>query len=259
MIRFDSQKKSETIQYDSYPVFNISKIVFSTIDTNWTNRLANANITIRIVCFDETKKIELGSYQQQLSLGSLINIYSRESILETNSFYQFPEEYIDQNIKNSKNWQLTATLNNLHLGVGEYLEVIAMDHVYIKKRVDDWEKRIEDIIALCNTWATEENLTLALGRKQKMHEGLMKTFHVPMREINSADIISNDKIIATIKPFGLWILGANGRMDILTSKANFVLIDTAKQFESPMWKLFTKENRDNGSDFNKITFLQIIK
>ena len=84
-----------------------------------------------------------------------------------------------------------------------------------------------------------------------MHEGLMKQFEIPMREIPTAGVFKDGILKIAIKPFGLWVLGANGRIDLLTGNGNFVLIDHADTFKIPEWKIYKENNRDKYEIFTK--------
>lgn len=256
MITFTNKKYNETITYPSQPVFYIDKINFSTQEKNWATRLDTANLTIKISCIVSEDRELVSSNQEYLSLGAHINLYQKQPVLEANKYFRFPKELI---LQNYTKWKVDITLNNLTLKEGEFLSIESMDSEYVRKRVDDWADRVHNLIQNMRDWAeTKNNIELKLSRRQKMHEGLMKEFGIPMKEIESADIFKNGEITVVVKPYGLWIIGANGRIDFLTAKRNFVLIDEAEKFQTPQWKLFLKNERSQGVSFNKERFFQII-
>jgi hypothetical protein len=78
-----------------------------------------------------------------------------------------------------------------------------------------------------------------------MYEELMSQFGIPASEIDTADVHKGKHFILSIKPKGLWIIGANGRIDILTTKGSYMLVDTADEFSKPQWKLLNG-NKKNG-------------
>lgn len=129
---------------------------------------------------------------------------------------------------------------------------------HVEKRVRDWKKRVTDLYSDIKIWLKDTEYSFKVGSKVTMYEELMSQFGVPATEIDTADIHKSKQFILTIKPKGLWIIGANGRIDILTTKGSYLLMDSAEQFSKPQWKLFNGDKR-NGIDFNKQTFLQLLK
>ena len=139
----------------------------------------------------------------------------------------------------------------------EVAEIIVDKHL-VEKRVADWKKRVADLYSTIKTWLIDSEYSLKLGPKLTMFEELMSRFSVPPTDIDTADVFKNKSFILTLKPQGLWIIGVNGRIDILTMKGNYQLVDYANQFETPKWKLFSGAKK-NGVEFSKQTFLQLLK
>jgi outer membrane protease len=96
-----------------------------------------------------------------------------------------------------------------------------------------------------------------MGGKMVLFEELMSQFEVAPEEIDTADIIKNGKIVLTIKPKGLWIIGVNGRIDLLSANGNNMVLDTAEQFKTPKWKLYSWDKKTS-VDLTKQTFLQLL-
>ena len=133
-----------------------------------------------------------------------------------------------------------------------------LDKRYVQKRISDWKMRVSKLFSLIKEWLKNSEYNLKPGAKLMMYEELMSQFDIPAVEIDTVDIYKQKDFILTIKPKGLWMIGANGRIDILTTKANYTLIDTSEQFETPKWKLFNG-NKLIGMDFDKQTFLRLLK
>jgi len=85
----------------------------------------------------------------------------------------------------------------------------------------------------------------------------MSEFNVRATNIETADIYKDNKIVLALKPKGLWMVGANGRIDLLSTKGNYMLVDFAEQFEPPYWKLFNGDKK-NGVEFTKQSFFQLL-
>ncbi len=136
-------------------------------------------------------------------------------------------------------------------------DTIKVDKSHVEKRVRDWKKRVSDLYSNIKLWLKDSDYSLKHGPKSAMYEELMSQFNVHSTEVDTADIYKDNKIVLTIKPKGLWIIGANGRIDILSAKGNYMLVDYAEQFEAPQWKLFNGD-KINGVELTEQIFLQIL-
>lgn len=255
IISFNNQKyKEERISSDR-PLLNVIRIVFSTTDKQWVNRLATANFSIKISSLNNEEK-EMAMSQEYLPFD--INPYLRQPVFEVNRYFKFSPT-LQPSRTNSVKWKIEIVLNNLILNDGESIIIEYMDREHVKKRVDDWEHRVNSLISEIKNWVSQDSdVEFKSARNQQMEEGLMKTFEVPMREIASADIFYKGKLAIAIKPFGLWIMGANGRIDLLTSKGIFVVVDSSEQFNPPKWQVFMKDNKSKGFELTKEIFYQIL-
>ena len=136
-------------------------------------------------------------------------------------------------------------------------KTIKVDKQHVEKRVDDWKKRVSALFSTIEFWLMESDFYIKRGSKLKMYEELMSEFKIRATDIETADIYKDNKIVLTIKPKGLWIVGANGRIDLLSTKGNYTLVDFAEQFEPPQWKLFNSDKK-NGVTFTKQLFFQLL-
>jgi hypothetical protein len=137
-------------------------------------------------------------------------------------------------------------------------EEVKIDRSHVEKQVKDWKKRISDLYNAMKGWTKNTGYSIKIGGKVTMYEELMAQFYVPPVEIDTADIYSEEKIVLTIKPKGLWMIGANGRIDILSTVGSYMIVDTAEKFKASKWKLYNGDMR-NGVDFTKQTFLELLK
>ena len=258
ILTFNPREEFKTVEYIVKPVFHINRIVFSPHDSDWTNQLFGSLLIISIQAFNESGELVAGS-QNQLSIGALISPNHSQPVFEVNKRYDFSEISSVQNISQATQWILKLELNNLVINDGQQLDIDFMDTKYIDRRAEDWKSRVHNVIQNITNWlANEDNCEVRVARKQRMEEGLMKSFNVPFKEIDAVDIFKNGKMKLTIRPFGLWIMGANGRIDLTSEKGNFILVDHAEQFEQTQWKLFQKNNRQNWVEFNKESLLNIL-
>ena len=54
---------------------------------------------------------------------------------------------------------------------------------------------------------------------------------------------------ALFKPKGLWVIGANGRIDLYTSKGTFIIVDLAERGAAPRWTIFRASQKPDGDAF----------
>ena len=70
-----------------------------------------------------------------------------------------------------------------------------------------------------------------------MHEEMMRVAGVAPREVPVLELGSDDGRRAILEPRGLWIIGTNGRIDLLVGSRHFLLFDRAKNFAAPDWRI----------------------
>lgn len=130
---------------------------------------------------------------------------------------------------------------------------------YLLERIDDWKKRISNLYALVNNWLIDQQgYTMKTNNTVNMYEELMQKYGIEKQLIDVADIFKHDKLILSIKPVGLWIIGANGRVDLITKNDSFIMVDVADWQENPQWTIFKSKDRRNGQIFSKEIFYNLI-
>lgn len=130
---------------------------------------------------------------------------------------------------------------------------------HIERRLDDWAYRITNLYSSIKKWLEPISLYETKERNDViMYEELMQKNDIPKRTLSSLDIYHKGTIVATVKPVGLWIIGANGRVDILLKNGAVMLLDVSDSFENPRWIAYSKPKTSKGSDFCKEYFLDIL-
>jgi hypothetical protein len=118
-----------------------------------------------------------------------------------------------------------------------------LDTDYLAQRADDWEERLRFLYSTIANWcraigphvAIDEALTIA------MNEDLMKRYAVPSRKLPVLRVRTSARNALTFKPHGLWVTGANGRIDVLARRGKHVVVDRAPVSQPSRWELFTPE------------------
>jgi len=256
MIIFNKNTNKEVLDYSSEPVFHLIRIHYLTDEKNWINILSSAYLIIKISILDESNQ-EVASNQDTLSLNGLISPMHRQPDFEVNRSFKF--DSVCRDYTNYTKWRIEIQINNLVFKAKDVLSIEYMDSNTVESRVKDWEDRISDLINDINIWSKDKNIEIKAARSVKMYEDLMRDFKVSPREIKTIDIYKNGKLVIALKPYGLWVLGANGRIDLLTAKGNYILVDVADAFKAPNWKLYLNKKISQSVDFNKATFNQLIE
>ena len=114
----------------------------------------------------------------------------------------------------------------------------------VEERVRDWKNHLRDLFEEVGVWAIQHGWRVDHSRTVAMHEELMERFDVPATEQPTLRL-DNEHQYALFKPKGLWVIGANGRIDLYTSKGAFIILDLAERGAPPRWTIFrTSQNRD---------------
>jgi hypothetical protein len=114
-----------------------------------------------------------------------------------------------------------------------------LTRAYVERRIDDWLQRLNALLDGIRKWAANHQWVVEQGAPAPMREDLMVRFNVEPREQPTLSLQSPEGNMIWIKPKGLWVIGANGRVDIYSPLGAFVLLDTADKFEPAHWVLFT--------------------
>lgn len=135
-----------------------------------------------------------------------------------------------------------------------------IDKKYIENRVNDWKKRIVDIFSFVKeSCSNHPEIDFGENKTTQMHEELMQKFGVSPVELPILEIKKNKELLASFKPKGLWVIGANGRIDILTKEGSFILVDISEKEEPSIWKVFAPSNRRKSVDFDKKFITDLVK
>jgi len=129
------------------------------------------------------------------------------------------------------------------------------------RRIDDWMHRLRQLRQLVDRWITEcpeKGLRTEEAPSVPMREHLMQEYKIPEQSMPAFKVVRGDKQLALFRPVGLWVIGANGRVDVFTEKAAPILVDTAGHFEAPAWKLYLSKSPRDAIDFSKESFFSII-
>jgi hypothetical protein len=125
---------------------------------------------------------------------------------------------------------------------------LTRDHV--QQRVDDWARRIEQLYDDIENWLPA-GWTARRGRAVTMQEEPMVKLGVETRELPTLELLRDGTVIVRLRPYGLWIIGANGWIDLVKGRELYLISDHAKTFEVPSWHIAPVTARRDSKRFDR--------
>jgi hypothetical protein len=123
---------------------------------------------------------------------------------------------------------------------------VTADHVH--RRVDDWLERLRQLFSVIKDWAATNGWTATDGKPLPLNEEPMVQFGLPPEAQPVLTLHSPTGGTVLVKPKALWVFGANGRVDLYSTKGAYTLVDVAEQFQPPQWRLH-RVGQQKGHDF----------
>ena len=130
----------------------------------------------------------------------------------------------------------------------------------IKNRVQDWQQRLMVLYSDIQKWLSPEmGYEIDTSGTTVMNEELMKQKGVPPVNLPTLKIIKNDEVLLVFQPKGLWVIGANGRVDVFGKTNNWILVDTSERFaERTDWKIAEPTDRVSLKAFDRDSLVNML-
>jgi hypothetical protein len=131
----------------------------------------------------------------------------------------------------------------------------------VEARLRDWERRIEALFKQVEEWGVREwgRESVRRGSIQQSNEYMMREFHVPPRRLPTLEFHVGERHISFL-PSCLWIVGANGRIDVSVDKTFYTLVDRGgRDGEPSRWEIRNPDPRVILEPFSREVFLRIAK
>ena len=132
------------------------------------------------------------------------------------------------------------------------LEELTKDELtreHVSRRVDDWAQRIETLHKNVESWLPDGWLARP-GGSVMMSEELMRKMHLQPRQLPTLELVCDGEIRVSFRPYGLWIIGTNGRIDLVKGQQRFFLLDHAGTFEAADWHVAPATARRDSKAFD---------
>ncbi len=117
-----------------------------------------------------------------------------------------------------------------------------IDAAHVRRRVKDWEGRLNDLYAVIGDWLPD-GWGARKGTPVMMHEELMRNYGVAAKRIPTLELLGRSGEIVKVEPRALWIIGSNGRIDLKRDGHRYLIVDVAENFEQPDWQVAHAERR----------------
>ena len=117
-----------------------------------------------------------------------------------------------------------------------------IDAQHVRRRVDDWEERLNGLYARIGEWLPQ-GWEARRGAPVQMHEKLMRKFGVAVKRIPTLELHGQAGQVVKLEPHALWIIGNNGRVDLKRDGDRYHIVDIAENFEEPDWQAVRAERR----------------
>jgi hypothetical protein len=128
---------------------------------------------------------------------------------------------------------------------------------YIERRVNDWRSRVLMLYEQLRSWLPPQ-LSAETKSTVRIWERLMKEYEVAAIELPVLNIYCENHWIAKLVPRGLWIIGANGRLDLFTKNNQAIVVDRAGSFETPNWQIAPAYKRRKATPLTEETWLKVL-
>ena len=126
---------------------------------------------------------------------------------------------------------------------------LTRDHV--QRRVDDWANRIDALYDDVESWLPDV-WTAKRGTSTTMYEELMRKVGVPPRRLPTLELLRDGDARVRLRPYGLWIIGTNGRIDLIKGQERYLVLDHAGTFDAADWYVAPATARRDSKPFTNI-------
>lgn len=125
--------------------------------------------------------------------------------------------------------------------------------------INDWIERLKILYKNIEDWLPKDDYKIEYSKAIQPNEELMRKFSILPREIPVLKLYKNNEHMTFI-PNARWIVGAKCRLDIITKKNQYILVDV-RSLEKGMsdWKIVVDDVKKGTVIFNKEQFLKILK
>jgi hypothetical protein len=128
----------------------------------------------------------------------------------------------------------------------------------VADRINDWVSRLNSLYEMLDGWMESiPHDRLVRGTSLQVVEKLMRLSNIPPRDLPTYTILQSKKRIEFI-PGALWVVGANGRVNVTTSLKQHILVDRGDSEHGSKWQLVVDDFRRLLVPFNKTQLFRLV-
>jgi hypothetical protein len=136
-------------------------------------------------------------------------------------------------------------------------------HDQIERSANDWIERLHKLRSDMEAWLQVPDLVqldIVDQAPVAMSEELMRRFGVQPKMMPTFEIRAGKQRVMRFRPKGLWIIGANGRVDLITRAAAPILVDQSEPLSKLRnWQLYDPSNHGRSAPLTPETFRDLIR
>ena len=135
-----------------------------------------------------------------------------------------------------------------------------IDAKAVRAKVADWTTRLKSLYSQLDDWVQGyPGASVIHGEIKQSIEPLMKQFQVAASYIPTYTVVVDKKWQIAFVPSAVWIVGANGRIDITTNVRHHILFDVGgRNGAASDWQLGVTGTRKFVIPFDKTAFLNLL-
>lgn len=129
----------------------------------------------------------------------------------------------------------------------------------VEQREKEWKSRIRSLFDRIHSWLLntgykfKKGTPVSISGVKEYNFGLKTELKLP-----TADIYKADRLVASLKPKGLWTIGANGRVDLLNPKYTIILVDKSEDQEESNWEIIVNNKEKRRMPLARENFLELL-
>ncbi len=133
-----------------------------------------------------------------------------------------------------------------------------IDAQHIRRRVEDWDKRLHALYGMIGGWLPA-GWTARAGAPVRMHEEMMREFGIAPKEVPTLELVHQTGDAARLEPRALWVIGCNGRVDLKRDSHHYLIVDRAENFERADWQAANAHRRGEREPVTRDWLLSVLQ
>lgn len=117
-----------------------------------------------------------------------------------------------------------------------------VDRGYVERRLDDWGRRLESLYTCIAGWLPSD-WSIVDGESLPSQEESMELYDISERWLPSKALLGEHQTVVRLFHRGLWSIGANGRLDLVSSVRHSIIVDRGQSSEQPQWAMMPLRDR----------------